>query len=836
MDFDPHQPDERQLQISAFYAKLGIPDRPAPLFDFGRILARLRAALKAGTAQSHTHAGTWSEPDHREATDSDAQQAGVTGQAPAPAPAQDAAGAAQTQPAPASLVLVHPAPAAEAKPGVPPAGAIPLPEIPGAEGGTVKAPVAEHAPAAPPRASFWTRFKQAHARRREQIGLRRERSFMRRFAGLSFKAAGYCVMLIYGVGNLTEPLAASYFGGKTSVADVLAPDAGIMILGSGTRPVFARPPSADPSDPSRAHLPEAARASQNFGKITYIATALEDRRALEPALSVAGLMRVHGTDTLAIGKAVWTFVVGAFVPGTKRRGGSTVPVTTCSIAIGTMEMPDGVFSKIKAKIDEHVCAARLEAETGGDAAVQAGMLLDNAALVIGGGADTQGVTLASWQLFSQDFAAIPEDCHLAVMAAAINLPFLVPGDSPASQEAARTRLEALIQRARAGLEMLRERDGQGLSAADMACLAALPALLDRRFRNPAGAMNRTFGAAAPQIAAEAFEFRDRHPGTVQLTARFDPAANEAAIQRVGDAACRISRRRALRLNICADDGLIDRAQIRVIAVEPSGAVHRMVALGAGAGSALRENEEGELPGRGSVTKGILLPVLAENLFCRFDYPDIEDADGVKGVDHACRPDELVSAAYAVRASLNQPFVYALSHTNQDRLGQYRDALGLHRRDLRDLVLGNRPAATQILLRDYLAVTSLARTAAMPHFFVEAGGPSVDLSGMISADDVARTRLLLAEPAKPGGTTHAAAMRLQASGYTVVWSKSGTSESGLFTDERGKHLIAELRDPKGRPLVVFAEIASADSSAIGGSKALSSADLAEIILATLNPET
>lgn len=843
MTFDPQRPDQRQQQIAAFYDAYNIPTGRLRFDGLGRLMASLRASLKAGAAQPHVNVGQGSRPDPHMATAANAEQADAAAQAQDPAAAESAASAAgpdadatgdvMADLAASSLIVVHTAPAPVADPGAPEPTAFTLPTAPGDEGGTAKIAAAERAPPEVPRASWWTRAKEARARRRRRIDERPQRTRARRISIMSRKVIGYGVVLVYGVGNLTEPLAAAYFGGDNSVAEALVANAGIMIVGNGPRPVFVRPPWADRNDPSRAHLPQAARRTENLQKVTFMATVLEDRRALSPAWS---LTRVHGTDTLALGKAAWSQIAAMIWSDTRLRGGSTVPVTTCSIALGTMSMPDSLISKLDAKVREHLCAARLEAETHGDTTAQAAMMLDNAALVIGGGADTQGVTLASWQLFSREFSAIDQDCHLAVMAAAVNLPFFVPGESTASREAATDRLEALVGRAQHGLEELRESQGAKLNDADRTCFAELSTLLDRRFRNPAGDMNRTFGAAAPHIAAEAFAYRDRHPGTVQLTARFDAFSNETAMQRVRDAACAIARRRTLRLNICPQDGPVDRAQVRVIAVERTGAIHRMVAIGAGAASVLRENEDGELPGRGSVGKGILLPVLADNLFCRFDYPALEDADGVRGVDHECRPDELIPAAYAVRTSLNQPLLYALEHTEQNRLHRFRDALGLHQRELRDLVLGNRPAATQILMRDYLAVTSPTRVAALPHFFVEAGGPSVDLSGLISEADVARTRQLLSEPVKQGGTAHAAAARLQAAGYTVVWAKTGTSEAGLFADERGKHLIAELRDPQGRSLVVFAEIASADSSAIGGSRALTSADLADIILATLNLES
>jgi hypothetical protein len=782
----PQRPDARQQQIAAFYASIELGKGPRPIFIIGRTLASLRARLKAGVAQ--IFAGT---------------SAGFSPEAPA-ADGQQAAAASKAQKR-------------------------------SNEGSTVREVSVQRTQPTIPRASWWTRYQSSRPRRGERPAERRQQSRARRVAKFSGKVFVYSCALVYGVGNLTEPLAATILQGGTSVADAFAAKSGIMITGNGTRPVFVRPPAADPNDPSRAHLPEAGRQSEQLKKTTYMAIALEDKRALAPAWSFEGLTRVHGTDTLSIGKAVLSQVGVVIWPDTKRRGGSTVPVTTCSIALGSMAMPDGIVAKIKAKFDEHLCAARLEGETGGDTAMQAGMMLDNAALVIGGGADTQGLTLASWQLFSRDFTAIDQDCHLAVMAAAVNLPFLVPGKSLASQEAARSRLDALRERAQIGLEALRAKDGLNLKDDDRACLAALPALLDRRFRNPAGSMNRAFGAAAAQIAAEAFTYRVSHPGTVQLTARFDAGANESAMQRVGTAACAIAHRKAIRLNICPEDGPIAHAQVRVIAMHLDGAVHRLVAIGVGAASVLQEREDGQLPGRGSVGKGILLPILKDNLFCRFDYANLADADGVAGVDHDCRRDELTPASYAVKASLNQPFLYALEHTDREQLARYRNALGLRHGTLRDLVVGSRPAATQILLRDYGAVTSIARIGTKPHFMVETGSADLDLSALISTADVTRTRQLLAEPLKPGGTAHAAAVRLQAAGYSVAWGKSGTSEAGFGTEERGKHLILEMHGTDGRPLIVFAEIASADSTAISASGVLSSADLAEIILATLQPE-
>ena len=846
MALGPKWHDERQQQIADFYAALRIRTERSRFFSFESFKARWRALLKAGAAPTQDYAGGWATPAAGSAQSAErpqadaAQQMQRLGAAGIPAyiagPATDGADLSSAEHALTSLINPDPSLLPPAAVGTPAPQGLSIAAAPSDEGGTLQIEATERAPPEPSGPSWWAKQKAAAAQRRERARLRPQRSRARRIARISAKAVGYSFALVYGVGNLTEPLAASQSGGGTSVADALAAPAGIMIVGSGTRPVFARPPAADPSDPSRGHLPKAARQSENFAKTTFMAVALEDKRALSPAFSFDGLTRVHGTDTMALGWAVWTQFAVLFWPKTKRRGGSTVPVTTCSIALNSMKMPSGLIAKITAKVDEHMCAARLEAETRGDAQAQAGMMLDNAALIIGGGADTQGVTLASWQLFSKDFSAIDQDCHLAVMAAAVNLPFLVPGQRAGLQKIARQRLKDLSDRAQVGLTSLRERQGVGLSQSDIACFAKLPALLNRRFRNPAGDLNRAFGGAAPQITAEAFAYRARHPGTVQLTARFDAFANEAAMQRVAIAACTIADGKALRLNICPQDGPVDRAQVRVIAINPNGKVHRIVAIGAGASSALNESENGDIPGRGSVGKGILLPILADNLFCRFDYPFLVDPDGVAGVDHDCRPDELTPAAFAVKHSLNQPILFALEHTDQVRLARYRDALGLPQSNLRDLVLGNRPAATQILIRDYMAVTSTERVGPLPHFIVEAGGDNVDLSALISAADGARARQLLAEPTLQGGTVHAAAVRLRAAGYIVNWAKSGSSESGFNTDERGKHVILELVDPTGRTLIVFAEIASADSTAIAASKVFSSADLAEIILATLQLES
>ncbi|WP_310531779.1 transglycosylase domain-containing protein [Novosphingobium sp.] len=845
MTLDPNWHDERQQQIADFYTALRIHSERTGPFTFGWFVARLRALLKAGAAQPPHYAAGWGAPDAVPQPATQEQQAATTTQTQCAAvlvPAliaavndedQDASTAGQ---GPEEPIMAEPLAAAQLVLDTPAPEGLQIATAPGDEGGTLQIDAAERAPPQPPGPGWWARQKAAAAQRRERARQRPRRSRMHRVARFSSKSLGYGCLLVYGIGNLTEPLAAAAYGEGTSVSDALANKAGIMIIGSGTRPVFARPPEARPDDPSRAHLPEAARKSANFEKATFMATALEDKRAFAPALSLEGIMRVHGTDTLALMRAGWSQFAVLVWRKTKRRGGSTVPVTTCSISLNSMAMPSGLIAKIKAKFNEHVCAARLEAETRGDTQAQAGMMLDNAALIIGGGADTQGVTLASWRLFSKDFSKIDRDCHLSVLAAAVNQPFYAPGESPSSQRIAADRLVNLADRAKRGLTALRKREGQGLNASDEACFATLPALLNRRFRNPAGDMTRAFGSAAPQIIAEAFAYRARNPGTVQLTAQFDAMANEAAIQRVGNTACAIADRKAIRLNICPEKGPVDRAQVRVIAINPNGSVHRMIAIGAGAASALAESQTGDLPGRGSVGKGILLPILADNLFCRFDFPDLKDADGVAGVDHDCRADELTPPAYAVKTSLNQPFVYALAHTDQGRLALYRDALGLRQQNLRDLVLGNRPAATQVLMRDYVAVTSPARVGPTPHFIVEAGSAQVDLSSLISAADSARTRQLLSEPTKPGGTVHAAAGRLKAAGYTVVWAKSGTSEAGFDSDERGKHIIMELIDPEGQTRIVFAEISSSDSAALAGSGVMSSADIAEIIIATLQPES
>ena len=818
---------ERAAEVTAFYEALGIPTQAAPRFDFIVFVARFRSALKASATfygptrdqRQHAGHGRRAETSNR-----------------APEPANDAA----TSTTDTTAAVLPPVISSDSWPSTPRDAEIerseniPLPTA--AEpllafgGPTEEFGALDHAPSVPqpetvvaPVGNGW----RSHLRRP-----RRTRPETR--AGKALRWAKHGTILAaagIAIGNVSEPLLAAIYGGQKTTRDALAPGSGIMVFGNGSRPLFARPPGAKASDPDRAHLGPEALASEKYVEAGLMLVDLEDARLRAAPYSFNGLMRIHGTDVIGIARAAVGQATG------KAEGGSTIPVMTCSILLGTMVMNNGLIRNIKNKIREHWCAITVEAEAGGDPIKEAGQLLDNAPLVVGGkgsqfGPEIQGVGLASRLLFSRQFNELM-DCQLAFLAAAVNKPFLVPGYSVESRDRSARQFAKTAARARLALEGWRHEHGQGLLAADETCLAALSGLLNRRYRNPQGDLHRAFGDAAEQVRAEAFALRAWRPEMDEVRAGFDPVANEAAMARVTAAACRIQDQRHLLRNICANDGPMNDVQVRVHAMDRDGLVIRSVSLGAGSTRSLNEKDDGSLPSRGSVLKGLLLPVLSDGEFCRYDYVGLVDSDAVQGLDHACRPGEALSPFFAVQRSLNQPFLFAAEHADQQALSSFTHELGLPKTgNLRDLVLGNHPPSTQVLMRDYATITDPGRVGHLPHFIVGAPSDPLDLRGRLTLADVLRVRTLLQAPTRPGGTVHALAARLAQAGYRVNLAKSGTSESGSGSDERGKHVIAELTDPTGRTLIVFAEIASSDAGALSRSHGLSSADLAEIILAAL----
>lgn len=631
--------------------------------------------------------------------------------------------------------------------------------------------------------------------------------------------------------NVSEPLVAMVHGGSQESYDELRRGQSVLVFGPGRKPTLARPMDADHSAPTHAHFNQQDMDSENFRDAAIIVANLEDRSLRAAPLSWKGLLRVNGTDLVGISRAVVGAVTG------QGGGGSTAAVQLCSLKLGTETMNKGLILNLRDKVREHLCAIRLEAEMDGDLMREAGMLIDVAPLVVGGsgsgfGPEVRGAVATSHLLFNGSFRAVKK-CEVAFLAASINRPFRVAGPSEASRASAQRVFEASLKRAQHGLMTLRMEQGGTLTAEDKACFARLPRLLQRSYRNPKDGLRLAFGDASEQVRSEAFAALATSRDGGDIRAGFDAMANEAAMARVARAACTIKRRTHLLRNICPDDGPLRKVQIRVHAMERDGLLYRSVSLGAGSSRSVNEAEDGSLPSRGSVNKGLLIPVLNDDDFCRFDFPGLADADGEKGLDHPCRPGESLDPAFAFQRSLNQPLVYAAEHADQAALANFTRALGLPPTvSARDLVLGKNPPSTQTLMRDYAAITSRSRIGYRPHFIRGAPSDPVDLRKVMSIADVDRVRNLLGAPTRAGGTVHAMTVKLAKAGYHVNLAKSGTSESGRGSDERGKHVIAEVVDPAGRVLIVFAEIASSDAGALSRSHELGSGDLGEIILAAL----
>lgn len=633
------------------------------------------------------------------------------------------------------------------------------------------------------------------------------------------------------IGNATEPLLAMYRKDQHSIRDSQTPFSGVIINGSNQRAVFAANPA--PGMPNRLHMSAADRATQEYRDLSYMTILQEDKNALAHPLSWGGVLHIHGVDYQGIGRALVQTIRG------NTQGGSTLAMTGCSLYLNTTSsnvwLPRKVFNKLK----EVGCAAIYSAEAGSDGGELARTALDNASFIIGGkdsafGTAIEGVALAARAEFRVSIGEL-RSCQLAMLTKQLNLPLKVRGKTEASIAEADLRFNAVIQGARKVLIKFRKAQGTSLTAEDEACFRDQEVVRHRRIRNPHGELYRVFGPAGTQVSKEAFQVRLHQADPTVVTAAFDPVANQAAMSAVAKAACDIQSRRALQKNICGDSGPINGAQIRVHAMTLDGRIMTSVALGVGASTSLMEKNDGSLPPRGSIFKALLLAALDDGQFCRYNYAWLDDADGVQGYDHPCSVTEMMTAQEATKHSLNQPFLWAAEHSDQQRLTQLAKALALPSAgNWGDIVLGKRPAATQYTMRDFVAVTQPSRTARIPHFIAGNYAEQLNIENLVTAQRVFEVRQILSAPTQPGGTLHAFANRMGAAGYTVAIGKSGTSEAGR-TSERGKHLMAELKSPSGRTLIVFAEIASSDASALSGSGVLSSADMAEIVIAALKGE-
>lgn len=829
MTDDRNYHDEREAQVSAFFARNGIETCTPSLFvRVAAMLTATRVSRQAGAAPSRPAPAAPAAAQH------DVQPRADEAAAPAEAPLATEAALVV-----GATLPVQPLPLVEPD-DVPldPAADLPVPPQAGPEQPLVMlddqeeefgvlveapsppAPEVAVVPEAPPPPPALPKAKRPAAQSRGRRALR--------LSGRAVLLAGGAVLL----GNLSEPVLAAILSGGTTVHDDLARDTGLMIEGTGSRPIFARAPGVAYDQPNRAHLPAEDRASLAYAVATRGLILREDKRAAAAPFSLDGFLRIHGTDLYGVGRAV----IGRLAGSTKE-GASTLVHQACSVSLGTVAMSGGLVANLRDKGREAACAVVLEAETRGDATIQAGMVLENATMVVGGpgsqfGAEVQGVQLASRVLFGRPFARLAA-CEAMFLGAATNLPFHVPGPSAQSRENTRVRQAKTTDRTRAMLELVRGESGQGLSAADRACLTTLPDMLDRRFSNPGAELYRSFGIASGQVQAEAFALRAAQPGLAAVRAGFDPSANFAAMLQVEAALCEIEGRTKLLRSICATSRDPAKVQIRFHAVTRDGLVNRSVALGTGAAKSLSEPNDGRRPSVGSVLKGIPLPLLSATGFCRYDFAFLVDVDGVRGQSYPCKPGQALPGSVAVGRSLNQPILWNLDHADQRRLAGLLRVLELPGADNhRDLVLGKRAPATQVLLRAYSAITDPGRTASLPHFIVGSPSRPIDLRRWITQTEVAKAREWLRAPTQPGGTARGMTAVLSRAGYTVIWAKTGTSEAGSGTDERGKHLVAEIVDPAGRVFIIYVEVASSDSGALSHSHALGTGDLAEITLAAL----
>lgn len=534
--------------------------------------------------------------------------------------------------------------------------------------------------------------------------------------------------------------------------------------------------------------------------------------------------RVMGTDAFAIARAIPTHFFGG-----DGRGASTIPHQICSRVTDSYTLKIN-RSGLMSRASEAWCAASLVSQTHSRPDEIFAHAATHLPVAVGAqnsyfGRGIHGVKLGAPLLFGQDFEEL-KACQIALLVASHQHNLRLPqGDSGLNE--AQSSWFRNVKTAKRDLVRFSEKTGR-IQSADVACFNKLVPPWERdNVEHPENALLLALGPMTTTLLRETAALA----GSVHELG-FSVKDAQKSRGAITEVLCSIQSRRNLKKTICPRETLTARIAVDVIAED--GTILIAQHFGPAGSRAFAEPRDGTVLGRGSTVKGLLLLLLRDMSLCRQSSGSIQDPDGFMGVSaQGCKAGQgHVSLVRVASKSMNLPTLYGLEQLSDAEFTAVTTALGLPNTITRaELVLGVRGLPLQSLLAAFGALSnSISGAPALgyePHFVNGSSVPHIDLSEIASDGKFIET--LLSEALR-SGTARQFSHVTRSAGLQILTAKTGTSESGTGTQERGRHIVGTMVGPNGKTLTYFVEIASPDSSALSNSGVISSGELGALLVA------
>lgn len=544
-------------------------------------------------------------------------------------------------------------------------------------------------------------------------------------------------------------------------------------------------------------------------------------------------LRYLGLDFLGLARAVIS------IPSDTRVGGSTLEHQVCSRLYSSYQNTTD-FAGIQNRLREIKCGMVIASQNRNNSTKLFAQVASHNPVAIGApssryGAAVNGVVLGAPLLFGEKFEDL-ETCQLSMLIAAHQLPVMMPRKEMGI-DAAERRWSQVVQIARRDLAAYSNAFSRNKSK-DEDCFARQlqPWMRGHDVTNPSYRLVRSVG---PLMASIRNETSILH-GQTSLNLELDFMQTKAARENVEVELCRIGKRRGIVLNLCSTDDVPLEAMLRILVVDRSGLITHAVSLGPQAEQFLDDRPSGSAEMRGSIYKPLLIPWLQGRVLCRRSRNGLQDANGFHGVEAAqCAKGGAATASLrtALAKSHNLSILDGLSQISDAEFELLKIALGFPRDAARtDLVLGLQGLSLASLHSHYSAITDVIAggegRGSMPHFVGSTPASVVMLpSNAPSGEEYSR----LLSASLETGTARQFNQTMNGSDFKPLTAKTGSSESGLGSNERGRFISGTLQYPDGGLGTYYVGLASPNSSPLAVTSILSSGDLGALLAATLNKE-
>ena len=562
--------------------------------------------------------------------------------------------------------------------------------------------------------------------------------------------------------------------------------------------------------------------SDNMDKFSARAIFKEDRGLGQEK----SLRRYLGTDLLSLAKAAYDYTFKG-----KRRGASTIVHQICSRLLNSNNIRanlGGVYARLK----EIECGAVITAQLHGSRDSIISNYATHAPSVIGAknsnfGAPVHGVVLGSRLLFDKEFEEL-RSCELAVLLASFQRPVMFPGQSKDKSQSNHSWAQVVRIAVEDNKEFAESFPRNDL--ADSNCFATLKRPWEgHQVYHPEVGLSRGLKEWYPQAKKEISALDPRKTQNLSLSARGQSAGDSALKAEL----CKIQASKRLYKNVCHKNGII-RASVRVLISNNAGELVQAHALGPGSFNAINEPENSSNLSRGSIGKGLFMPLLQNVPLCRAKFNNIHDPDGSVGVDPKdCKKLGYVSLKTTAALSLNLSMIHGLNIVPKAKLEAFKSLHGYKAEDsIPDIVLGIKSLPLQRILGSYGALTNTIggkrAIGYSPHIIIGSQKMEIDLSSEAMSGQFVEA---LFSGALKRGTARQFSKKMKLAGFTVLTAKTGTSES-IGKSERGKHIVGTLKGRDSKHYTYFVEMASPDSSRLTDNQVLNTGDLAALLVAVL----